>query len=164
LILLLTEKKSYMRKYFPYILSAWIVISLSVSATQNASSQTNQNVSKSSTVRSETTITDGNSSYVKGITTGRAKSLIGAAAGVISLVTGWRTKACSNKGTGSGRTAAVVALSLGLIGIVVSILHLSTSAGAVFGSGSGKAGAIVALLLSLIGMTLSIMTLRQKKV
>ena len=56
----------------------------------------------------------------------------------------------------------MVALSLGLTSIVLSIVHLSTSAGAVFGSGSGKAGALVALVLASFGIILSGVALRQK--
>lgn len=107
---------------------------------------------------------NGTSPYVSGLTAGRAKSLVGTAAGLISLIFGWRTKGRSARGSGSGRTGAVVALSLGLIAIVLSILHLSVSAGAAFGTGSGKAGAIVALLLGLVGTTLGGLALRAHKI
>jgi len=40
----------------------------------------------------------------------------------------------------SKRTQALITLSLGAIAIILSITHLSTSAGAVFGTGRGKAG------------------------
>jgi hypothetical protein len=46
-----------------------------------------------------------------------------------------------------------VALLAGLIGVVLSGLHLATATGAI-GTGSGKLGAIVALVVGLIGMTL----------
>jgi hypothetical protein len=58
---------------------------------------------------------------------------------------------------------AKLALALGLIAIVLSIVHLTTSAGAVFGSGSGKAGAIFGVVLGFIGMILGGMALRKNK-
>jgi lipoprotein signal peptidase len=51
---------------------------------------------------------------------------------------------------------------LGFVAIVLSILHLSTSAGAVFGSGSGKAGALFGLVLGLIAITMGWLALRKK--
>jgi hypothetical protein len=54
-------------------------------------------------------------------------------------------------------------LALGFVVIALSIVHLVTTAGAVFGSGSGKAGAIVALFLGLISMILSMITLRSPR-
>jgi hypothetical protein len=51
-----------------------------------------------------------------------------------------------------------VALALGLLGIILSVIHLSTFTGG-FGTGSGRAGAIVALVLSLIGTSLGGLTL-----
>jgi hypothetical protein len=96
-------------------------------------------------------------------------SLIGAVIALVSLIMGWLAKARSNSANASGagnnsnrRTQAIIALLLGGIAIVLSVVHLSTSAGAVFGSGSGKAGAIVALVLALIGTALSGLTLRKK--
>jgi hypothetical protein len=81
------------------------------------------------------------------ITTGRARSLVGAFVGLISVVVGGLALARS-----TGRLGTV-ALVLGLLGIILSVVHLGTSTGG-FGTGSGRAGAIVALVLSLIGTSL----------
>ena len=53
-------------------------------------------------------------------------------------------------GAGNGQAGAIVALVLGLIGMVLSVVHLGSSTGG-FGTGGGRVGAIVALVLSLIG-------------
>jgi hypothetical protein len=82
------------------------------------------------------------------ITSGRARSLVGAVVGLISLVVGGLALARS-----AGRAGAIMALVLGLLGIILSVVHLSTFTGG-FGTGSGRAGAIVALVLSLIGTSL----------
>ena len=134
-------------KYIPYILSAWLIIGFSFLPAKKAFSQSG-----------------GTSPVVKGITTGRARALVGVAVGLVSLVTGWRVKLRSSRGTGNERTGAIVALGLGLIGIVLSVVHLSITAGAVFGSGSGKAGAIFGLALGLLGMTLGALSLRSRKI
>jgi hypothetical protein len=160
-IILLSKHKSHMKKYIPYILSAWLIIGFSF-LTMETFSQANQKGNKMDTTRTATAKPDGTSPYVTGITTGRAKSLVGTVVGLISLVIGWRAKLRSNGGTGNGRTGAIVALVLGLIGSVLSVVHLSTSYGAAFGTGSGKAGALVALLLGLIGMTLGGLALRSR--
>jgi hypothetical protein len=81
---------------------------------------------------------------------------------------GWWALARSKSTNSSGvrnnmRTPAIIALCLGGVAIILSLIHLSTSAGAVFGSGSGKAGAIVTLVLALIGITLSGLALRGKR-
>ena len=89
------------------------------------------------------------------LTAGRARSLVAAAVGLVSLIIGALALARSSGriGTGNGRSSAVVALLLGLVGIVLSVVHLGTSTGG-FGTGSGRAGAIVALVLGLIGVNL----------
>ena len=126
-----------MKKHFVYIFSACFIITCMFLLGENAFAQA----------------TD--PGYVSGITNGRARALIAGAVGLICLIVGWRAKARS------ARTGALVSIVFGLIGIVLSIVHLSTSAGAVFGSGSGKAGAIVALILSLIGMTFAWLALKK---
>ncbi|WP_315816776.1 DUF6223 family protein [Paraflavitalea speifideaquila] len=115
-------------------------------------------------------VPDGTSPYVTGITAGRATSIVGGVIALISLILGWRAKASSSSSNLSGvgakgnrRTQAIIALSLGGIAIILSVIHLSTSAGAVFGSGSGKAGAIVSLVLALTGAALSGLALRPKR-
>jgi len=95
-----------------------------------------------------------------GMTSGRARSLVGAVMGLISLVVGGL--ALGRAGTGSGRGSAMLALALGLIGIILSVVHLATFTGG-FGTGSGRAGAIVALVLSLIGIILGWLALARSR-
>ena len=99
-----------------------------------------------------------------GITSGRARALVGVVVGLISLVVGGLTLARSagRIGTGNGRAGAIVALVLGLIGMVLSVLHLAQSTGG-FGTGGGRAGAIVALVLGLIGMNLGGLALARSR-
>jgi uncharacterized protein DUF6223 len=89
------------------------------------------------------------------MTSGRARALVGAVVGLISLVVGGLALARSSgrSGTGNGRACAIVALLLGLVGMILSVVHLGMSTGG-FGTGSGRAGAIVALVLSLLGTNL----------
>jgi Family of unknown function (DUF6223) len=98
------------------------------------------------------------------ITSGRAKSLVAVAVGLISLVIGGLALMRSSRGvgTGSGRVGAILALALGLIGMVLSVVHLGTSTGG-FGTGGGRAGAIVALVLGLIGMNLGGLALARSR-
>ena len=57
-------------------------------------------------------------------------------------------------GPGSGRTGAVVAAVVALIGVVIGGLAQALSAGRI-GAGNGRNGAIVALVLGPIGMALA---------
>jgi hypothetical protein len=139
-----------------YILSVCIVLSLCFLGTNRIYSQTPD------TTISSTTTSD--SGYVKGVTPMRARALAGGILGLISLIISWRARSRSVAGIGNkGRNGAVVALLLGAIAIVLSIIHLSVTAGAVFGSGSGKAGAIVAIFLNSIGMVLAALALKKSK-
>jgi catechol 2,3-dioxygenase-like lactoylglutathione lyase family enzyme len=99
-----------------------------------------------------------------GITNGRARALVAAVVGLISLVVGGLALARSagRIGAGNGRAGAIVALALGLIGMILSVAHLGSSTGG-FGTGSGRAGAIVALALGLIGMNLGGMALARSR-
>ena len=90
---------------------------------------------------------------VSGITPGRLESILAAMVGLISVVIGVRAMRFASR-PGSGRLGATVAMVMGLIGTILSGLHLARSYSANFGTGSGKAGAIVALVLGLIGMVL----------
>ena len=101
---------------------------------------------------------------VIGITNGRARAIVAAVVGLISLLVGGLALARSagRIGTGTGRVGAIVALVLGLIGMVLSVVHLGSSTGG-FGSGSGRAGAIVALVLALIGMNLGGLALARSR-
>ena len=83
-------------------------------------------------------------------TAGRTRAMMIAAIGLISLIIGGLALVRSRGRTGSGRAAATAALVLGLIGMVLSVVHLASSTG--FGTGGGRAGAIVGLALALVGM------------
>jgi len=138
-----------MDKFIPYILSAWLIIGLTFLAPLKVFSQTDVQQA---------------SAPVKGITPGRARALAGTAVCLLSVGIGWWAQKRASGGTGNGRTGAIIALLLGITGIVLSGIHLVITAGAVFGSGSGKAGAIVGLVLGLIGISLGGLALRSGKV
>ena len=89
-----------------------------------------------------------------GITSGRARALMAAAIGLVSAACGGLAvaRARGRIGNGNGRVDASAALVLGVIGVVLSVVHLGGSTG--FGTGGGRAGAIVALLLGLMGASL----------
>lgn len=99
---------------------------------------------------------------VSGLTPGRAAALLPAVLGLISVIIGWIALARSAAHTGSGRLLAIGALGLGLIGIILSGLHLARATGAI-GTGSGRLGAIVALVLGLIGMAFGWLTLSRSR-
>ena len=101
---------------------------------------------------------------VIGITDGRARAIVAAVVGLISMVVGGLALARSagRIRTGNGRVGAIAALVLGLIGMVLSVVHLGSSTGG-FGTGSGRAGAIVALVLGLIGMNLGGLALARSR-
>ena len=99
--------------------------------------------------------------YVTGITSDRAKSLIGVAAGLISLIIAWRVKS-AKAGPRAKRSGAMVAFVLGLTAILFGVFHLSNVAGN-FGTGGGKAGALAAIILGAVGTCISGMILRSKQ-
>jgi hypothetical protein len=98
------------------------------------------------------------------LTAGRARAIVAAVVGLISVVIGGLAlvRSARHPGDGGGRAVAIVALALGLIGMVLSVAHLGTSTGG-FGSGGGRAGAIVALALGLIGMNLGGLALARSR-
>lgn len=152
------QKQFLMKKCAIYVLSVWLIISFIFATTQKVFSQTSQQDHKINTADSITVLPKENSGYVSGMTTGRARSLLGTAVSLISLIAGWRAK--TRSGRTNSRTGATVALILGLTGITLCLVHLSATAGAVFGSGSGKAGSIVGLLLGFTGVVLGWLALR----
>lgn len=85
-----------------------------------------------------------------GITDARARALWAAGVGLISVVVGGF--AFARSAGRIGFPGAIAAVVLGLIGVVLSVVHISGSTG--FGTGGGRAGAIVALVLALIGVIL----------
>src|SRR5688500_17877286 len=108
-------------KYFvPYIFSACMTIAFSFFASEKAFSITDQEQ------QSDTTSNDSDetSPYVKRITAGRAKSLVGGVLGLISLIIGWRAKARVSNNH-SAKPLAITALVLGLVAIGLSIVHLA---------------------------------------
>ncbi len=144
-----------MRNVISFMLPALLSIAVILFATANAFSKTGQDAN--------VTATSGETeAYVTGITSARAKSLIGVAAGLISLVMAWRVKRRAPVGARTARPLAITALVLGVIALVLSVTHLANVTGG-FGTGGGKAGAIVALILGLIGASISGMVLRSKQ-
>lgn len=133
-----------MRKFIPFLLPACLTIAFSLTVTDSAFSQN-----------------DTTTPYVTGITSARARSLVGGVVGLISLIIGWRVRRRNADGTRS-RTLAITGLVLGLIALVLSIIHLAATNGD-FGTGGGKAGAIVALILGLTGTALNGLALKLKK-
>lgn len=134
-----------MKKCITYLLPAWLMIGCSFLSLIVFAQETPEETS----------------TYVKGITAGRARALVGVAAALVSLVIGWRVKVRANRSKPNVRSGAIAALVLGSVAVVLSVVHLSISAGAVFGSGSGKAGAIFALVPALIGIILGGLVLRK---
>jgi hypothetical protein len=134
-----------MRNATSFIIPALFTIAVFVFVTVKAYSQTSDS-----------------EAYVTGITSARAKSLVGVAVGLGSLIIGWRVKIRSAVQTSTWRPWAMIALMLGLVALVLSAIHLSSIDGG-FGTGGGKAGAIVASILGIIGASLSGMALRTKR-
>jgi hypothetical protein len=151
-----------MKKFIPYVLSAFLTIAFSLSASEKALSQTNQKEDKIDTSSRVTGMPEGSYSYVTGLTEGRAKSLIGVVAGLVSLVIGWRAQARASSRSRVGQSPARIAVVLGLIAIVLSVVHLLTSNGG-FGTGSGKAGAVVGLVFGVMGTILGGRALRSTR-
>ena len=143
-----------MKKYVPYLLSACLIAGITFLVPGKVFSQKDKEESKVEETLPATN--EEGHTYKKGITPGRAGSLLGGVIGLISVIIGWRAKVRSTP------KGAKVAITLGLLAILLAMIHLSFVAGAVFGSGSGKAGSLVALLLAVIGITLGGLTLRSR--
>ena len=144
-------------KPIAYIFSVFLVLTLIPGLSQKLFSQTTGVENKKETKDSIIATTGKDPGYVKGITAGRAVALAEGVLGLMSLIIGWRAKARYIK------PMAKLALALGTIAIILSVIHLATAAGAVFGSGSGKAGSIVALVLAVTGSILGRATLNSRK-
>jgi hypothetical protein len=134
-----------------------VIITMTVS-TGKAYSQSDQTKTQTENRESKKTKIFNEGGYVTGITPARAIGLAELLLAILSIVYAIRAKKRSSN------PGAKVALLLGFLAIIFSIIHFVTTAGAVFGSGSGKAGAILAILLSLVGITLAGLALRQNKV
>jgi hypothetical protein len=98
---------------------------------------------------------------VVGTVPGRVGGSMAAVTALIGVVVGARAlRSAGRAGDGSGRDGAIVALVLGLVGVVLAGVHLATSTGGI-GTGSGKAGAIVAVVLGVVGVALGRRALRR---
>jgi hypothetical protein len=73
--------------------------------------------------------------------------------GLLNLIIGRQALRRSALGISSARLWAIVAVVVGLVVAVLSLIHLVTSVGG-FGTGNGRAGAIVAILAGLAGLVL----------
>lgn len=146
-----------MKNSISQLIVIWVTIAFSVLALQNAFAQADHENSEATSDNSDVKPT-----YVTGLTSARAQSLVGGVVGLISLVIGWRVKNRQSVRTGSGRSWAVMALALGAIAIILSLVHLASITGG-FGTGGGKAGAIVSLTLGLIGTVVNSLVLRRKR-
>jgi hypothetical protein len=138
----------------PRILLTCLTIAFSFFTMEGAFSQDRKQTTGSAPAQ-----TDGTSSYVTGLTAGRARSLVGVAVGLISVIIGWRAKARSDFGNSRPQVIAAV---LGVTAIILSVVHLANTTGG-FGTGGGKAGAIVALALGVAGTALNVLRLRSKR-
>jgi hypothetical protein len=107
-------------------------------------------------------VSNENSTYVKGITPSRARSLAGVALGVISIGIGWVAKRRTATNKKNARPWSITASIFGIAAIVLSIVHLIATSGG-FGTGGGKAGAIVALLLGILGAYFGTIGLRTNR-
>jgi hypothetical protein len=153
-----------MKKINSFIVATALVVFFCFFMTENAFSQTADTVNKTEITEAKKSTLFNEGGYVRGITPARAIGLVELAFGITSIVLGLRARKRAKSGIGiKGQKGAIVALSLGVIAIVISIIHLSITAGAVLGSGSGKAGAILAIILSLVGVIINGLVLGQKK-
>jgi hypothetical protein len=146
-----------MKTSIPSIITIWLTITFSFLAVEHASSQTDREDS----VEVADGKTDTTPTYVTGLTSARARSLVGGVIALISVIIGWRVKSRSSFLTGSGRSWAIAALAFGLIAMILSVVHLAGNTGG-FGTGGGKAGAIIALILGLTGAVINWIALRSK--
>lgn len=144
-----------MIKYLKSTLYLLLMTGLVLFSSETAYSHITQDERKPESITDNTT--QAGNTYVSGITRGRAISITTGLLGVISLILSWRSKRRAS------RKGAKVALATSLIVISLSVVHLGTTAGAVFGSGSGKAGAIVSLIVGVASSVLSATTLRTRK-
>jgi hypothetical protein len=88
-----------------------------------------------------------------GLTPGRAQALIGLAAALLSAVVGGFALARSAGRSRTPGAVIAVAVTLGLVGLLLSGRHLANATGPI-GSGSGRLGALLGLALGAIGVAL----------
>jgi len=145
-----------MKTSVPRLIALSLTITFSVLMMENAFPQTDQKGIEAVRGKNDSTNT-----YVTGLTSDRARSLVGVAMGLISVIIGWRMKT-RHVVNGGSRSWAVAALVAGITAVVLSIVHLANVTGG-FGTGGGKAGAIAALVLGLIGTSHGALSFRSKR-
>lgn len=142
-----------MNRSILFVISAYFIFTFSFSFSSVA-------LALDQGVQSAPAMGEGTSAYVYGLTSARARSLIGVGLGLASLIIGWRTKARA-KGSDDRRSWSIAALALGSLAIILSVVHLASNTGG-FGTGGGKAGAIVAIVLAVAGAVLGGLGLRRR--
>jgi hypothetical protein len=93
-------------------------------------------------------------SFLQVVTTGRLWSIVAGLLGLTGLIIGLMALNRSGRRIHSAQRMGTIALVLGSICIILSIIHLARTTGG-FGTGKGRAGAIVALVIGLIGIIFS---------
>jgi hypothetical protein len=141
------------KKFAPYAFGAFLFFSLYILPVGQIFSQESTAVAS---VSPENEVSD---AYVSGLTSARARSVVGGVIGLVSLVIGWRSRLRQKAGHVRSRIWPKVGLALAGITIVLSVIHLGNNKGE-FGSGGGKAGAIVAFVFGIVGVTLNGLVLR----
>jgi hypothetical protein len=86
------------------------------------------------------------------ITSARLATIVYFVVGLSGVIIGAWALASSARSIGRRRPGAIVALVAGLVGMLLSGLHLASSTS--MGTGSGRLGAIVSLVVGFIGMVL----------
>ena len=135
------QKKINIKRTFSYILVALAAIALYFGLVHLVLMAAN--VSKSAP------------STVYGLTAKRQFALVALGFGLLSVIFGWRTfrKSASHTSILNGKNWAIVAIVIGLIAVIGSVLNLATANGGP-GSGNGVLGSAQALVLGLTGMLL----------
>ena len=143
-----------MRIAFPYVARLCLSVAMLICSSHMVLSQ--------SALRSTgESVNQENYTYVKGITSARARSLVGGVLGILSIIIGLRMKARKAGNKKNAKPWILAGMILGLTAIIFSVVHLAVTSGG-FGTGGGKAGAIVALVLGVAGATLSGRGLRSR--
>jgi len=87
-----------------------------------------------------------------GLTPWRLRALVAVGLGLISVVIGWL--ALARTASRFRTRMSIVAMALGLSGIIIAVLHLINSTGS-WGTGNGRAGAVFAIVLGLTGIVIA---------
>jgi hypothetical protein len=140
-------------KYSPGIVVALVALLLNLAQPQVFSQATEGKTQASKNTNGQF-FNDGG--YVRGVTTARVIGIFELLIGISSLVCAVRSRKPASK------KLAKAGATLGWITVMVSIVHLAVTAGAIFGSGSGKAGSILAFLLGVSGSMVSWQSLRSR--